>query len=112
MVFHLAALSGGILTNKEKPADFSYQNLLMGTTVLHESWKAGVRKYITLIGGCSYPSNAPSPINESELWNGYPQAESAPYSTAKKMSVVLAEAYRRQHGFSRFALITRLFAWT
>jgi len=67
VVFQLAALSGGIMANKLYPGDFCYQNLLMNATVLHESWKAGVKKYITLIGGCSYPATAPSPIRESEL---------------------------------------------
>jgi nucleoside-diphosphate-sugar epimerase len=105
LVFHLAALSGGILANKEKPADYCYQNLFMGTTMLHECWRAGVKKYVTLIGGCSYPAHAPNPIQETELWNGYPQPESAPYSIAKKMSVVQAEAYRRQHGFDAVVLV-------
>jgi GDP-L-fucose synthase len=77
----------------------------MGAMMLHESWKAGAQKYITLIGGCSYPATAPSPITESELWNGYPQPESAPYSLAKSMSVLQAQAYRRQHGFNAVVLV-------
>lgn len=105
LVIHLAALSGGIMTNKMHPADYCYPNLLMGTMVLHEAWMSGARKYVTLIGGCSYPANAPSPIREEDLWNGYPQAESAAYSIAKKMSVVMADAYRRQHGFNAVVLV-------
>ncbi len=98
-------LIGGIMANKQRPADFCTQNLLMGTMMLHESWQAGVSKYITLMGGCSYPAHAPSPIRESELWNGYPQPESAPYSLAKAMSAVQAEAYRRQYGFNAVVLV-------
>jgi GDP-L-fucose synthase len=105
VVFHLAGLVGGILANKERPAQFCYQNLIMGTTVLHEAWRAGVGKYIGLIGGCSYPASAPSPISENELWNGYPQAESAPYSLAKKMAVTLAQAYRQQYSFNAIILV-------
>ena len=105
VVFHLAGLVGGIGANRSHPADFCYQNLLMGTMVLHESWRAGVRKYITLIGGCSYPARAPSPIKESELFNGLPQAENAPYSMAKAMSVIQAQSYRRQHGFDAVVLV-------
>jgi GDP-L-fucose synthase len=53
--------------------------MFMNTSVLHEACQAGVTKYVALIGGCSYPAHAPSPIRETELWNGYPQEESAPY---------------------------------
>jgi GDP-L-fucose synthase len=105
MVFHLAARSAGILANKRFPAEFCYQNLLMNTCVLHEAHHAGVIKYVTLIGGCSYPAHAPSPIREEELWNGYPQAESAPYSLAKRMDVVMAAAYRQQYGFDAIPLL-------
>lgn len=105
LVIHAAGLIGGIGANKARPADFCYENLLMGTVMLHECWKAGVRKYVTLMGGCSYPAHAPSPIKETELFNGMPQAESAPYSLAKAMSSVQAEAYRRQHGFDAIVLV-------
>jgi len=105
VVFHLAGLVGGIGANRERPADFNYENLIMGTMMLHESWRAGVQKYVTLLGGCSYPANAPNPIKETELFQGYPQAESAPYSLAKAMSVVQASAYRAQYGFNAIALV-------
>jgi GDP-L-fucose synthase len=105
VVIHAAGLVGGILANKLRPAEFCYENLLMGTLLLHESHAAGVRKYVALIGGCSYPQSAPNPIRESELWNGYPQPESAPYSLAKAMSVVQAQAYRTQHGFDAIVLV-------
>ncbi len=104
-VFHLAGLVGGILANKKSPADYCHRNLAMGTQMIHEAWRAGVEKYITLIGGCSYPGNAPSPIPETELWNGYPQPESAPYSLAKRMMVVLAQSYRAQHGFDAIVVV-------
>lgn len=105
VVFHLAALSAGILANKEHPAAFCYQNLAMSTLMLHEAWRGGVRKFVTLMGGCSYPAHAPNPIREDDLWNGYPQPESAPYSLAKRMNVVLAEAYRREHDFDAIVLV-------
>lgn len=105
VVIHLAALSGGIKVNRERPADFFYRNLLMNTMVMHEASVAGVRKFVTCMGGCSYPANAPSPIREEEMWNGYPQPESAPYSIAKKMNIVQADAYRRQYGLHAIVLV-------
>jgi GDP-L-fucose synthase len=105
ITFHLAARSAGILANTRFPAEFCYENLLMNTCVLHEAYQAGVSKYVTLIGGCSYPGDAPSPIREEELWNGYPQADSAPYALAKRMDVVMAAAYRQQYGFDAIVLL-------
>jgi GDP-L-fucose synthase len=105
VVFHAAGLVGGILANRESPADFFYVNLMMNTMMLHEACRAGVEKFICLIGGCSYPQDAPNPIREGSLWDGYPQPESAPYSLAKKMLVVQSDAYRRQHGFDSIVLV-------
>jgi len=105
IVFHLAGRVGGALANQQLPADFGYENLIMGTLVHHESWRAGVRKYITLMGACSYPDQAPNPILETELFNGMPYASSAPYALAKTMSVMLSQAYRRQHGFNAIVLV-------
>lgn len=105
VVFNLAGLIGGIMANKMYPADYNYQNQMIGAMMLHEAYKARVEKYIGLIGGCSYPATAPSPIKETELWNGYPQAESAAYSLAKAMTVVQAEAYRKQYGFNAIMLV-------
>jgi GDP-L-fucose synthase len=105
IVFHCAGLVGGILVNKTYPADFCYQNLVMGTMVMHEAYASGVTKYISLMGGCSYPANAENPIAETALWNGYPQKESASYSLAKAMSVVQAQSYRDQYGFNAVVLV-------
>lgn len=104
-VIHLAAKSGGIVDNKKRPADYFYDNLAMNTQVMHEAFKTGVKKFLTLMGGCSYPSKAVSPIGEDQMWNGFPQIESAGYSVAKKMLLVQSWAYRTQHGFNSVVLI-------
>ncbi|MDD2240226.1 MAG: GDP-L-fucose synthase [Kiritimatiellae bacterium] len=104
-VVHMAAKSGGIITNKKCPADFFYDNLAMNLHVFHESWRAGVKKFVTFMGGCSYPSDARSPIGEDQMWAGYPQIESAGYSVAKKMLLTQSWAYRVQHGFNSIVLI-------
>jgi GDP-L-fucose synthase len=104
-VIHLAAKSGGIIDNKAKPADYFYTNLVMNTHTLEAAFRHGVSKFLTLMGGCSYPSDATSPIDESQMWNGYPQIESAGYSVAKKMLLTQSWAYRTQHGFNSVVLI-------
>ncbi|MDO9543531.1 MAG: NAD-dependent epimerase/dehydratase family protein, partial [Kiritimatiellia bacterium] len=63
------------------------------------------KKLLTLMGGCSYPADATSPIGEDQMWNGYPQAESASYSVAKKIILVQSATYRQQYGFNSIVLI-------
>jgi len=104
-VIHLAAKSGGIVDNKKRPADYYYENMAMNTQVFHAAFTAGVAKFLTLMGGCSYPAKATSPIGEDQMWNGFPQIESAGYSAAKKMNLVQSWAYRAQHGFNSVVLI-------
>lgn len=104
-VVHLAAKSGGIIDNKNRPADYFYDNVAMNTAVFDAAFKAGVKKLLTLMGGCSYPATATSPIGEDQMWNGLPQVESVGYSVAKKMLLIQSWAYRRQHGFNSVVLI-------
>src|SRR5882724_1768691 len=100
MVIHLAARVGGIGANRAHPADFFYDNLMMGVQLLHESFRAGVEKLITLGTVCSYPKFTPVPFSEDDLWSGYPEETNAPYGLAKKMLLVQAQAYRQQYDFN------------
>lgn len=105
IVIHLAAYSGGIGANRRYPADFYYRNTLLTALVFEAAAKHNVEKLIYTMGGCSYPAAADSPINERQMWDGFPQPESAPYSLAKKMGIVASESYRRQYGLKSTVLI-------
>jgi GDP-L-fucose synthase len=97
LVFHLAGHVSGLGANNEYPADFFYRNMMMIGMLAEEAQKAGVKKIVATGAGCGYPEAAPLPLKESDLWNGYPQYESAPYSLAKRMLHVQADAYWRQY---------------
>jgi GDP-L-fucose synthase len=99
VVIHLAGLVGGIGANKARPADFFYQNLMMGTLTIHYAWAFGVGKAVVAGAGCGYPEHAPMPLREESFWEGYPQQESAPYSLAKRMLHAQSLAYWQQHSF-------------
>jgi GDP-L-fucose synthase len=105
VVLHLAGYVGGIGANRAYPADFFYRNLLPMTLVFQAAAEFRIRKLIYTMGGCSYPAKAVSPITEEQMWEGYPQPESAAYSSAKKMGIVAAEAYRQQYGLNSVVLI-------
>jgi GDP-L-fucose synthase len=105
VVIHLAAYSGGIGANRTYPADFYYRNTILTANVFDAAARCKVDKLIYPMGGCSYPATAKSPIEESQLWNGYPQAESAAYSTAKMMGVVAAQSYKKQYNLNSTVII-------
>ena len=105
LVLHLAARVGGIAANRAHPAEYFYDNILMGTQLLHESYKRGVPKFVALGTVCAYPKHARTPFREEDLWNGYPEETNAPYGLAKKMLLVQSQAYRRQYGYNSIFLI-------
>ncbi len=105
LVIHLAAIVGGIGANRERPAEFFYDNLMMGVQLLHESWKAGVGKFVAIGTICAYPKFTPVPFREEHLWNGYPEETNAPYGLAKKMLLVQSQAYRLQYGWNSIFLL-------
>jgi GDP-L-fucose synthase len=105
VVVHLAARVGGIGFNRRNPAPLVYDNLMIGANVFEQSRLAGVQKLVAACTVCAYPKFTPVPFSESELWNGYPEESNAPYGLAKKMLLVLSDAYRRQYGFDSCAPI-------
>jgi GDP-L-fucose synthase len=105
IVIHLAARVGGIGFNQAAPATLFYENLMMGTQLLHEGWRQGVEKFVAIGTICAYPKFAPVPFREEDLWNGYPEETNAPYGLAKKMMLVQAQAYRQQYGFNAVFLL-------
>lgn len=105
LIIHAAAEVGGIGANQARPAEFFYNNLMMGTQLLHEAWQNGVTKFVALGTVCAYPKFTPVPFKESDLWMGYPEETNAPYGLAKKMLLVQSQAYRAQYGFNSIYLI-------
>jgi GDP-L-fucose synthase len=105
IVIHLAAHVGGIGLNREKPAELYYDNLMMGTQLIHAAYEAGVKKFVCVGTICAYPKFTPVPFQEAELWNGYPEETNAPYGIAKKALLVQLQAYRQQYGFDGIYLL-------
>ena len=105
IVFHLAAHVGVIGLNKERPGDLFYDNLMMGTQLLHEAKNASVQKFIALGTVCSYPKFSQIPFLESSIWDGYPEETNARYGLAKKMRLVQSQAYREQYNFKSIVVI-------
>ena len=105
IIIHLAAHVGGIGLNREKPAELFYDNLMMGTQLIHAAYQAGVEKFVCVGTICAYPKFTPIPFKEENLWNGYPEETNAPYGIAKKALLVQLQSYRQQYGFNGVFLL-------
>ncbi len=105
IVIHLAAHVGGIGLNLVKPAELFYDNLMMGTQLIHAAYLAGVEKFVCVGTICAYPKFTPVPFKEDDLWNGYPEETNAPYGIAKKALLVQLQAYKQQYDFNGIYLL-------
>lgn len=105
IVIHLAAHVGGIGLNREKPGELFYDNLIMGTQLIHAAYQAGLEKFVCVGTICAYPKFTPVPFKEEDLWNGYPEETNAPYGVAKKALLVQLQSYRQQYGFNGIYLL-------
>ena len=105
IVIHLAAKVGGIGFNQDKPAELFYDNLIMGSQLLHEGYLKKIEKFVALGTVCAYPKFTPVPFREEDIWNGYPEETNAPYGLAKKMMLVQSQAYRQQYDFNSIFLL-------
>lgn len=97
-VFLAAAKVGGIMANKTYRADFLYENLMIESNVIHQSYVHGVRKLLFLGSSCIYPKMAPQPLKEEYLLSGYLEETNEPYAIAKIAGIKLCENYRHQYG--------------
>ena len=105
VVVHLAANVGGIGFNRRNPGPLVHDNMAMTSNIFEQSRLAGVEKLVSACTVCAYPKFVDAPFREESLWDGYPEESNAPYGLAKKMMLVLSDAYRRQYGFDSCAPI-------
>lgn len=105
VVLHLAGKVGGIGINKAKPAEFFYDNIMMGTLVTHHSYINGASKLVSLAAGCGYPKLLDVPYSEEDFWKDLPDENSIGYSMAKKNLIIQSWTYREQFGFNSSVLL-------
>lgn len=97
-VFLAAAKVGGIVANNKYRADFLYENLMIQTNVIHQSYLNGVKKLMFLGSTCIYPKNCPQPIKEEYMLTGSLEYTNEPYAIAKIAGMKMCESYNLQYG--------------
>ncbi len=97
-VFLAAAKVGGIHANNTQPADFIYINLQIQNNIIHNAYKAGVKKLCFLGSSCIYPRLSPQPLKEDYLLDGKLEPTNEPYAIAKIAGIKMCQSYNRQYG--------------
>ena len=106
VVINLAAFVGGVDANINRPAEFFYNNLMMGMLLMDVAREYGVEKFVQMGSACEYPADAPQPLQEKDIWSGYPDATNGPYGVAKRALLEQGQAYRRQYGMNIIHLLS------
>ncbi|KMM36736.1 GDP-L-fucose synthase [Guptibacillus hwajinpoensis] len=110
VVFLAAAKVGGIVANRDYPAEFIRDNLLIQTNVITAAHEAGITKLLFLGSTCIYPKFAPQPMKEEYLLTGELEQTNEPYAIAKIAGIKMCQSYNRQYGTNYISVMpTNLF---
>ena len=104
-VYLAAAKVGGIGANRDYPAHFIYDNLMIQSNIINASRKFGVKKLIFLGSSCIYPKMCEQPIKEEYLMTGPLEPTNDAYAIAKIAGIKMCQAYRKQYGFNAVSLM-------
>lgn len=105
IILHMAAKCGGILANKNSPAEFLRDNTQMALNVYEMAREGNVQKVYALGSVCAYPKFCPIPFKEDDIWNGAAEETNFPYGQAKRTLLMLSQTYRQQYGIGGAHLI-------
>ena len=104
-VFLAAAKVGGIQANNTKRAEFIYDNLMIQTNIIHQSYLHSVQKLLFLGSSCIYPKHAPQPMTEDILLASKLEPTNEPYAIAKIAGIKMCQAYHDQYGCNFISLM-------
>lgn len=109
-VYMSAAKVGGILFNKNYPAEFIYENLMIAANIINAAWLTNVKKLIFIGSSCIYPKFSKSPIKENSLLSGHLEKTNEAYAIAKISGIKLCEFYNKQYKTDfRAVMLTNLY---
>jgi GDP-L-fucose synthase len=99
-IFLAAAKVGGIIANNSFRAEFIYENIMIQSNIIHQSYLTGVKKLLFLGSSCIYPKLASQPLKEEYLLTGLLESTNEPYAIAKIAGIKMCDAYRTQYGYN------------
>ncbi|MDP1726015.1 MAG: GDP-L-fucose synthase [Bacteroidota bacterium] len=111
-VFLAAAKVGGIIANNTYRAQFIFENLMIQSNVIHQSYLNGVKKLMFFGSSCIYPKLATQPLKEDSLLTGLLEPTNETYAISKIAGIKMVEAYRDQYGCNYISVMpTNLYGY-
>ena len=104
-VIHLAAKVGGVKTNALKNADFYTKNVQINTNVLSVACENGVKRLVSVLSACAFPTFPDRPTTEEDLHSGIPFTGNLGYGISKRMLDIHTQLLWKQYG-CQFSTIT------
>ena len=104
-VFLAAAKVGGILANKQYPAEFIMENLNIENNIIHNAYLNDIKKLLFLGSSCIYPRECPQPIKENYFLEGKLEPTNQPYAIAKIAGIIMCQSYNKQYGTNYISLM-------
>ena len=106
IIIHAAAKVGGILSNKNYPYEYLYDNLQIQNNLIHGAFKFDVDKFIFMSSSCIYPKYSEQPIKEEYLLSGPLEQTNQWFAVAKIAGLKLIESLRTQYGKNYLTLMS------
>ena len=98
-VIHLAARAGGIKDSSENQSEFYYLNSIININIIHECYKAGIKRLLSCLSTCCFPDVSDSyPMTEEGLLKGEPTLTNYCYGYAKRNLFVQSKWYSKDYG--------------
>lgn len=97
-VIHCAARVYGIMGNMRNQGLSFYENNLINMNVIEAARVAGVERVTAMGTGCVYPHDAPTPLDEADIFKGLPHKSEYGYAQAKRAMLAMLETYRESYG--------------
>ena len=104
-VFDAAARVGGIKANDTYSGEFIFQNTMIQTNLIHNSYLNNIKKLLFLGSVCIYPKFAPTPVEEKSLLCGELEPTNEAYAIANIHGIKMLQAYNKQYGLKGLSLM-------
>ena len=106
IVIVAAARIGGIQENIEKPVEFLYDNVAIGTNLIKGCLESGVTKLIYICSSCMYPRNYGTTLKEADLLAAPFEPTNEAHALAKVVGARLCEYCNKEYNTSYKTIIS------